>query len=127
MTHNRLLRMVVAMEVRAARARARRVGPSPEGRGRAAEGGALRQPAHRAPPPARGARPLAAPARPPSARPPARPPAPLTFAVPPRAARHPQSALADGRYDEAAKLRDEYRRAVTEGALQGKQNVAEGR
>jgi hypothetical protein len=38
-----------------------------------------------------------------------------------------QSALADGRYDEAAKLRDEYRRAATEGALQSQKNIAEGR
>jgi hypothetical protein len=29
-----------------------------------------------------------------------------------------ETALADGRYEEAAKLRDEYRRAVTEAALQ---------
>jgi len=35
-----------------------------------------------------------------------------------------ETALADGRYDEAAKLRDEYRRAVTEGQLQSQKNGA---
>lgn len=36
-----------------------------------------------------------------------------------------ESALADGRYDEAAKLRDEYRRSVAEGALQSQKNAAD--
>lgn len=39
-----------------------------------------------------------------------------------------ETALADGRYDEAAKLRDEYRRLLNEQALQTQsQNNTEGR
>jgi hypothetical protein len=38
--------------------------------------------------------------------------------VPLRLAARPQSALADGRYEEAARLRDEFRRAALEEALQ---------